>query len=152
MGTERGLIEGKHCYDVIHGIGRPWGQCVHVRAIETKSTIVEEMFYPRLNRWLRMSVSPVCKGGQIMGTVHVTTDITERWEGKRVCEEGLALRCGGEDCTCRRLRNGTLLRTRLLCRGGLQQLRPRPPGLPGQCCIYGRHDPPHRPVADSAAH
>jgi len=78
MGLERGQIEGRRCYEVVHGTGRPWARCAHVRAIETKSTVVEEVLYPRLNRWLRVSASPVWNRGQVVGTVHITSDITER--------------------------------------------------------------------------
>ena len=89
MGLERGQIEGRRCYEVIHGAGQPWARCPHVRAIETKSTVAEEFLYPRLNRWLRVSVSPVWNRGRVVGTVHITRDVTEQRKEK----EGLRRGC-----------------------------------------------------------
>jgi PAS domain S-box-containing protein len=89
LGLERGQIEGRRCYEVIHGIGKPWEQCAHVRAIEAKSTVVEETLYPRLNRWLRVSVSPIWKEGRVVGTVHIARDITEPWNREQGLRRGL---------------------------------------------------------------
>jgi PAS domain S-box-containing protein len=74
---------GKTCYEVVHGIGEPWPNCPHKKALKTKRANMAEFFDPNLSAYLEVSVSPVFNDeGEVIATVHVTKDITERKRGE----------------------------------------------------------------------
>ncbi len=70
---------GKKCYEVIHGTKEPWPQCPHKRTLEIEEPCTEEFFEPTLESYLQVSTSPIFdENGEIIGTVHIAKDITER--------------------------------------------------------------------------
>jgi PAS domain S-box-containing protein len=70
---------GKPCYEVVHGTKEPLLDCPHKRTLETKKPAWVESFEPHLGIYLEMSTSPVFDAnGEVIGSVHITKDITER--------------------------------------------------------------------------
>ncbi len=72
-------VIGKTCYELIHGTNEPWPNCPHKETLFTKKPCRVEFFEPRLEVFLEVSASPVFnENGQVVGSVHITKDITER--------------------------------------------------------------------------
>lgn len=70
---------GKTCYEVVHGTNEPASNCPHTRTLEDGKPHAMELFEPHLGVYLEMSVSPIFnEEGEVVGTVHITKDITER--------------------------------------------------------------------------
>ena len=83
--TERELI-GKSCFELVHGEKEPPAFCPHSKLLTDGAEHSAEVVEPRLGGIYDVRVSPlVGQNGQVIGSVHVTRDITER---KRV-EEAL---------------------------------------------------------------
>jgi len=70
---------GKTCYEIVHGTNEPIPLCPHKQTMKTRKPITAEFFEPRLGVHLEMSASPIFNGkGEIVGSVHITKDITKR--------------------------------------------------------------------------
>ncbi|MFC2008210.1 PAS domain S-box protein [Chloroflexota bacterium] len=84
--TEPEELIGRTCYQTIHGINEPYPNCPHKQTLETKRSVMVELFEPRLGVYLQVSTSPILNDeGEVVGTVHIAKDITER----RRAEEAL---------------------------------------------------------------
>jgi PAS domain S-box-containing protein len=71
-------IIGKKCYEVFHGMNKPWPECPHHKAIERKEAFVEELTDQYLGGTFITSSSPIFDmNGDFIGTVNVVSDITE---------------------------------------------------------------------------
>lgn len=71
-------IIGKKCYEIFHGMKEPWGKCPHHKTLKTKKPLIEEIEDPHLGGIVLVSSSPIFnKSQEIIGTVHITRDITE---------------------------------------------------------------------------
>ncbi|GAG83693.1 unnamed protein product, partial [marine sediment metagenome] len=72
-------LVGKTCYQVVHGTNEPMPSCPHMKTLETKKPAIEEFFAPRLGIYLEASTSPIFNDeGEVVASVHVARDITER--------------------------------------------------------------------------
>jgi len=70
---------GRNCYEVVHGTTEPQPDCPHKKAIETRKPTRGEYFEPHLGIHMEVSVSPILnKKGELIATVHIAKDITER--------------------------------------------------------------------------
>jgi len=70
---------GKNCYEIVHRRKEPWPNCPHKRTLETKKSVMEEIFEPYLGIDLEISTSPIFnKKGEVTGAVHIVKNITER--------------------------------------------------------------------------
>jgi len=70
---------GKPCYQVIHGTDEPIPNCPHMKTLETKEPTTGDFFEPHLGMYLEVATSPVFNdNGEIIASVHVARDITER--------------------------------------------------------------------------
>ncbi len=70
---------GKTCYELVHGSKEPWPTCPHKEALDTKKPQRAEFFEPHLGLYLEVSVSPIFdENGEMVGSVHIAKDITER--------------------------------------------------------------------------
>ena len=70
---------GLPCYEVIHGLSEPPDYCPHSRTIKDGRQHVEEMREDRLRGYFMISTTPLHDDqGQMVGTVHVAHDITDR--------------------------------------------------------------------------
>jgi len=79
---------GKPCYEIVHGTNEPVPNCPILKAIETKKPATVEFFEPYLGVHLEVSVSPILnKKGEIVGSVHIAKDITERKQAERELQE-----------------------------------------------------------------
>ena len=72
-------VIGKPCYEVVHGTKEPCPHCPHKQTVETKKPAGAEFFEPYLGIYLQVSTSPMFnEKGEVVGSVHVARDITER--------------------------------------------------------------------------
>ncbi len=75
--TKEAVI-GKKCYEVFHGMDRPYEKCPHHKTVTDKKAYMEEFEDPYLGITSFSSTSPVFdSAGNFLGTVHVVRDITE---------------------------------------------------------------------------
>ncbi len=82
--TEQELI-GKPCFELVHGALEPPAFCPHSQLLADGQKHSAEVVEPRLGGIYDVRVSPlVGQNGQVIGSVHITHDITER---KRAEEE-----------------------------------------------------------------
>ncbi len=71
-------IVGKKCYEIFHGRDRPWDECPHAKTLQTNKAFVEEVKDPYLGGTYVISSSPIFdSAGKLVGTVHISRDITE---------------------------------------------------------------------------
>ncbi|MBI5167592.1 MAG: GAF domain-containing protein [candidate division NC10 bacterium] len=68
---------GKKCYEVIHGRDCPLPSCLLIRTLNTKMSASEEVEDPHMGGIFMISTSPIFKGDEIMGIIHIIKDITE---------------------------------------------------------------------------
>jgi PAS domain S-box-containing protein len=69
----------KTCYEVYHGTDRPVKNCPHRRTMASGRPAIEEFYLPSKGVYLEITTSPVFdENNQIISTVHVGRDITER--------------------------------------------------------------------------
>lgn len=72
-------IIGKTCYKLIHGAKKPWPDCPHKKAMETKKPVRMDFFEPHLGIVLEVFVSPIFnEKNEVIATVHIAENITER--------------------------------------------------------------------------
>ncbi len=70
---------GKHCYEVVHGTNEPAPNCPHKQTLADGKSHRAEFFEPHLGIHLELSTFPIFNDkGEVVGTVHITKDITER--------------------------------------------------------------------------
>lgn len=78
IGRPADEIIGKKCYEIFHGMKEPWKKCPHHKTLKTKKPFIEEVEDPHLGGIVLVSSSPIFdKSQEIIGTVHITRDITE---------------------------------------------------------------------------
>ncbi|MFC2059940.1 ATP-binding protein, partial [Chloroflexota bacterium] len=93
MGMKPEELIGKKCYKVLHDRNEPWPNCPHQQTLETKKPRRVEYFEPLLGIDLEVSTSPIFGGkGEVVGSVHISKDITERkkMEGRLMVSDRLA--------------------------------------------------------------
>jgi PAS domain S-box-containing protein len=70
---------GKTCYQVVHGTNEPVSSCPHMETLKTKKSAKGEFFEPHLGIHLEVATSPIFNDkGEVVASVHVARDITER--------------------------------------------------------------------------
>ncbi|HEU65553.1 MAG TPA: PAS domain S-box protein, partial [Chloroflexi bacterium] len=70
---------GKHCYEVIHGTEGPPPSCPHQHTLSTKKSTTAEFYEPQLGIYIQESTSPIFnEKGELIGTVHISRDVTEQ--------------------------------------------------------------------------
>jgi formate hydrogenlyase transcriptional activator len=79
FGMEIRAVLGKRCFEIVHGTEAAWPACPHRQTLESGKPVTEEVFEPRLGKYLQVSVSGIWNGQHEMtGSVHIIKDITER--------------------------------------------------------------------------
>ncbi|MFQ5816201.1 MAG: PAS domain S-box protein, partial [Candidatus Hydrothermarchaeaceae archaeon] len=78
FGVPREEIVGRHCYEVFHDKSTPWPNCPHEKTLATNKPTVEDVDDPNLGGIFSIATSPIYEDGEIVGTVHVCRDITQR--------------------------------------------------------------------------
>ncbi|MFA4982148.1 MAG: PAS domain S-box protein [Candidatus Omnitrophota bacterium] len=77
-GKQKSYFIGKKCYEVMHAAKEPIKICPHRKSMVNGKFANEEFFEPSINKWLWVAVTPVFDElGNILGSLHVTTDMTE---------------------------------------------------------------------------
>jgi PAS domain S-box-containing protein len=72
-------VIGKHCYEIIHGLGSPLDGCPHLITMTNGQSVVVEVMEPRLDAFVEVSTSPILGAdGKPFASVHIIRDITER--------------------------------------------------------------------------
>lgn len=70
-------VMGKKCWEIIHGTKYPPDFCPVLRLLKSKKR--ETLEFSRNNRWYEVIVDPVMdRGNQLVGFIHILSDITER--------------------------------------------------------------------------
>jgi len=71
-------IIGRYCYE-LHSGEKPISGCPHKQTLATKQPAEAEFYESHLGKYLHESTSPIFdEKGEIVGTVHITRDITEQ--------------------------------------------------------------------------
>jgi PAS domain S-box-containing protein len=71
-------IIDRHCYE-LHKVEKPISGCPHKQTLATKQPAVAEFYESNLGKYLHESTSPILdEKGEVVGTVHITRDITEQ--------------------------------------------------------------------------
>lgn len=90
LGTEPENVIGLHCYNILHGSPLPPDFCPHAQLLKDGKEHVVELHDDRLGGDFLLSVTPLLDGkGNILGTVHVARDISERKRMERALEKRL---------------------------------------------------------------
>ncbi len=78
LGKPASEIIGKKCYEVFHGMNKPFSGCPHHKTVSTKKAYIEELEELHMGGTFLTSSSPIFdSAGGFMGSVHVVRDITE---------------------------------------------------------------------------
>jgi PAS domain S-box-containing protein len=81
FGKEPEELAGSVCFELVHGTTCPMTSCPHRRTLKTGKPEREECFEPRLGVYLEITTSPIFdEAGAVVGTVHVTRNVTKRRE------------------------------------------------------------------------
>ncbi|MDD5680319.1 MAG: PAS domain-containing protein, partial [Candidatus Omnitrophica bacterium] len=68
---------GKKCYELIHGLKKPWPDCPAEKTKIDKTPHVEEVDDPNIGIPLLVSTSPIInESGEVIGVVHISKDIS----------------------------------------------------------------------------
>ncbi|MGB6873070.1 MAG: PAS domain S-box protein [Dehalococcoidia bacterium] len=71
-------IIGKYCYE-LHSGNKPISGCPHKQTLATKEPAAAEFYESNLGKYLHESTSPIFdEEGEVVGTVHITRDVTEQ--------------------------------------------------------------------------
>jgi PAS domain S-box-containing protein len=83
-------ILGSKCYCIVHGTEEPPDYCPNTKLLEDEQSHVEEFHEDNLNRDFIVSVNPIFdENNQILGSVHVVHDDTERKKSEKLIEQSL---------------------------------------------------------------
>ncbi len=70
---------GKTCYQIVHGTNEPISGCPHMKTLETEMPATLIFLEPKLGIYMEVSTSPIFnEKGEVIASVHVARDITER--------------------------------------------------------------------------
>ncbi len=79
LGASPSACLGQHCYEVVHGLEAPPAFCPHAKTLLDGLEHVEELHEGHLGGDFLVSTTPVIDArGQLIGSVHVARDITDR--------------------------------------------------------------------------
>lgn len=78
LGRDVKELVGKSCYEILHCSEEPVCNCPHVKTIKDAKIHSIEEHSNILNGYFIITTSPLLDGEEIIGTIHVMKDITER--------------------------------------------------------------------------
>jgi PAS domain S-box-containing protein len=78
VGKRKEEIIGRKCYEIFHGMDRPYEKCPHTKTVTNKMSYIEEYDDPYFGGTFLASSSPLFDAsGKFIGTVHVVRDVSE---------------------------------------------------------------------------
>jgi PAS domain S-box-containing protein len=85
--TNEELI-GKRCFEIVHKTKCPRIGCPHAITIESGKSADVETYEPDTGIYIEESTSPILnKNGEVIGSVHISKDITSRKQAERLLRE-----------------------------------------------------------------
>ena len=79
LGMQPADCIGKTCYKIVHGAGTPPAFCPHAQLLHNGDEHTVEIYEERLGGYFIITTSPIYdEKGQLIGSVHMARDITER--------------------------------------------------------------------------
>lgn len=79
IGESRDGVIGKHCYNIVHGLGEASDSCVTCSAIKRCVGVRADMYEPFLDKYIEVAADPVLDDdGELIFAVHTLMDITEK--------------------------------------------------------------------------
>ncbi|TET42093.1 MAG: PAS domain S-box protein [Dehalococcoidia bacterium] len=88
LGQSREEVIGRKCYEIIHGADGPAEYCLCRRLLESKKMESIERYEERFGRHFSMKGAPIFdENGEIMKSVHLWRDITERKRAEEALRE-----------------------------------------------------------------
>ncbi|MEA1984440.1 MAG: ATP-binding protein [Euryarchaeota archaeon] len=95
MGITKMEAAGVSCYEYVHGTQRPPEFCPHTKLLVDGQEHTVEIYEERLDGFFLVTTSPLRNAnGQLIGSIHVARDITER---KHAEEAALSAKLAAED-------------------------------------------------------
>jgi PAS domain S-box-containing protein len=86
-------VAGRTCYECVHAQNEPPSFCPHKRLLTDGKEQIIEVFEERLGGDLLVTVSPILDSeGQLVGSVHIARDITERKRSEKALRQEYAFR------------------------------------------------------------
>jgi PAS domain S-box-containing protein len=71
-------IIGRHCYEIVHGMNKPWCNCPATETFKTKQIATEEIIDPNIGLPLLVTTSPILdEQGEVAKVIHIAKDITK---------------------------------------------------------------------------
>ncbi|MEC4686244.1 MAG: PAS domain S-box protein [Nitrospirota bacterium] len=78
IGRKKEEIVGRKCYEIFHGMDRPYEKCPHHKTVKTQKAYIEELEDTYRGGTFLTSTSPLFdSSSNFMGTVHIVRDISE---------------------------------------------------------------------------
>ncbi len=78
LGKRPEELIGKNCHEIFHDSKIPMGNCLQINILKTKEPVTEEIYEPKIDRYLMISASPIFnKDCEVKSVVHYIKDITE---------------------------------------------------------------------------
>jgi PAS domain S-box-containing protein len=71
-------LVGKKCFELVHNTDEPPSYCPHEKLLQDCQQHYKDAFVDNFHGEYEISVSPIIVGGQLIGSVHVAHDITQR--------------------------------------------------------------------------
>jgi PAS domain S-box-containing protein len=86
LGKPFGKVIGRTCWEFVHGTSKPIEGCPVVRMRETRRR--ETLVLPIGDRWVEIVADPLLdEAGDLIGSVHIMSDITERKRAEEALRE-----------------------------------------------------------------
>ncbi|HTP67036.1 MAG TPA: PAS domain S-box protein, partial [Geobacteraceae bacterium] len=91
LGVKPEECEGLHCYEAIHGLSNPPAFCPHTQTMKDGRKHIVEVHEERLGGDFLVSTTPLNdERGKMIGSVHITYDITEQKRAEEALKESEA--------------------------------------------------------------
>jgi PAS domain S-box-containing protein len=88
LGLTPGQCVSRKCFSCVHDQSAPPANCPHVLTLKDGREHVAEVYEERLNGYFLVSTTPIYdENGKMLGSVHVSRDITEQKRSEKLLQE-----------------------------------------------------------------